>query len=215
MRDLEFAKGLKAPAAPLLRVGVKAGFEDTGGGGPLLAEACGAPEYLEPDASETFRTIDSGVRSRSDLAVTCTWYPFACKQRQPQELLTLQTYMQDLRDSSQVACKVALCSFWDSFTTPSYKDRLRQRRIRIVDFGECKLDAAVGKLIDQIYQLALYIILAMSSDKTSTADTNPQCFGLLARFLCYPYPVEMHWPKEQRQRIQPTARKLQTWRQHR
>ena len=71
-RDLEFAKGLKPPVAPLLRVGVKAGLEETGGGGPLFPVAGGAPEYLEPDASETFCTIDSGVRSRSDLAVTCT-----------------------------------------------------------------------------------------------------------------------------------------------
>ena len=75
---------------------MKAGLEDTGGGGPLLAEAWGAPEYLEPDASETFRTIDSGVRSRSDLAVTCTWYPFACEQGQLRKLLALSTYMQDL-----------------------------------------------------------------------------------------------------------------------
>lgn len=85
-----------------------------------------------------------------------------------------------------MACKVALCSFWYSFTTPAYKDRLRQRRIRVVDFGECKLDAAVGEFIDQIYQLTLYIMLAMASDKASTADTNPRCFGLSARFLCYP-----------------------------
>ena len=114
-----------------------------------------------------------------------------------------------------MACKVALCSFWYSFTTPPYEDRLRQRRIRIVDFGECKLDAAVGKFINQIYQLALYIMSVMPNHKVSPADTNPQCFGLSARFLCFPYPVEMHWPKERRQRRQPTVRMLKIWRQNR
>ena len=114
-----------------------------------------------------------------------------------------------------MACKVAFCSFWNSFTTPPYKDRLRQRRIRVVDFGECKLDAAVGKFINEIYQLTLYIILAMPNEKVITADTDPQCFGLSARFLCYPYPAEMHWPKERRQRTQPTVRTLKIWRQYR
>lgn len=41
--------------------------------GPLLLWAGPPLEYLEPDASETFSTIDSGVRSRSERAVTWTW----------------------------------------------------------------------------------------------------------------------------------------------
>lgn len=50
---LEPAKGLKPPVAPLLRVGLNAGLEATGGGGPLLA-GVDPPEYFEPEASETF-----------------------------------------------------------------------------------------------------------------------------------------------------------------
>lgn len=67
---LDAPKGLKPAPPPLLRVGVKAGLDDTGGGGP--DDAVGAPEYLEPDASDTFCTMPSGVRSRSDRAVICT-----------------------------------------------------------------------------------------------------------------------------------------------
>lgn len=67
-------KGLKRlPPPPLLRVGVKTGFEDTGGWGPLLLEDAAPAEYLEPEASDTFWTIDSGVRSRSERAVIWTW----------------------------------------------------------------------------------------------------------------------------------------------
>lgn len=50
----ELANGLKALVPPLLRVGVKAGFERTGGGGPPAAVGTDPPEYLEPDASDTF-----------------------------------------------------------------------------------------------------------------------------------------------------------------
>ena len=46
--------GLNPLAAALLRVGLKAGFEETGGGGALAVDVAGAPPYLEPDASETF-----------------------------------------------------------------------------------------------------------------------------------------------------------------
>lgn len=65
------AKGLNAPA-PLFCVGVNAGLEGGGGGPPEVVDG-EAPEYLDPDASATFWTIDSGVRSRSDRAVICTW----------------------------------------------------------------------------------------------------------------------------------------------
>ncbi len=65
-------KGLKTPPLALLREGVKTGFDETGGGGPLLAATIPPPEYFEPDASDTFWTIDSGVRSRSERAVICT-----------------------------------------------------------------------------------------------------------------------------------------------
>lgn len=67
------AKGLKPPPPALLRVGVKAGLEETGGGGPLLLGSDPPPEYLEPEASDTFLMMDSGVRSRSDRAVIWTW----------------------------------------------------------------------------------------------------------------------------------------------
>ena len=69
---LEPARGLKAAAPALLRVGVKAGFEEMGGGGAFAVPADDPPPYLEPEASETFWIIDSGVRSRSDRAVICT-----------------------------------------------------------------------------------------------------------------------------------------------
>ena len=63
------AKGLNPRAPPVLRVGVKTGFDAAGGGGPL-GVACGVPaEYFEPDASATFWTMPSGVRSRSERAV--------------------------------------------------------------------------------------------------------------------------------------------------
>lgn len=70
--SLEFARGLKEELPPV-RVGVKAGFEETGGAGPVEAEGALPAEYLEPDASATFCTMPSGVRSRSDRAVIWTW----------------------------------------------------------------------------------------------------------------------------------------------
>lgn len=53
-----------------------AGLDDGAGG--FGADAGGAvgileDEYLAPEASPTFWTIDSGERSDSDRAVTCTW----------------------------------------------------------------------------------------------------------------------------------------------
>jgi hypothetical protein len=59
--------GLKPPPPPT-RVGVKAGFEVTGGGGPRNPGAV-AGEYFEPEESATFCIMPSGVRSRSDRAV--------------------------------------------------------------------------------------------------------------------------------------------------
>jgi hypothetical protein len=71
--DLELAKGLKLDAPPD-RVGLKAGLEVTGGGGPDDGGGAALPaEYLAPDASATFCTMLSGVRSRSDRAVIWTW----------------------------------------------------------------------------------------------------------------------------------------------
>jgi hypothetical protein len=62
-------RGLK-PEPPLPEiVGVKTGLEEMGGGGPSDFGIELAPEYFEPEASATFCTIASGVRSRSDLAV--------------------------------------------------------------------------------------------------------------------------------------------------
>jgi hypothetical protein len=58
-------------------VGVKTGFFAATGGGPREAGTSGAPPYLAPDASATFSTILSGVRSASERAVTWTWYPYA------------------------------------------------------------------------------------------------------------------------------------------
>lgn len=73
VRDRE-ASGLKPLEPPPTEVGVKTGFEETGGEGPLdKAAGVLSPEYLDPDASATFRTMPSGERSLSDLAVTCTW----------------------------------------------------------------------------------------------------------------------------------------------
>ena len=57
----------------LLWVGVKAGFEDTGGRGAAAVEEELPPEYFEPEASDTFCTMDSGVKSRSERAVIWTW----------------------------------------------------------------------------------------------------------------------------------------------
>lgn len=48
------------------------GLEDTLTGG----WASEAAEYLAPDASATFCTIPSGVKSLSERAVICTWYPY-------------------------------------------------------------------------------------------------------------------------------------------
>ena len=56
---------------------MKAGFEDTGGAGPAAGAGALPTEYFEPDASATFWTMPSGVRSRSDRAVIWTWYPYA------------------------------------------------------------------------------------------------------------------------------------------
>lgn len=64
--------GLKAAEPPPTRVGWKTGFDATGGGPPLLAGAFGPPPYFAPDASATFCVMLSGVRSRSERAVTCT-----------------------------------------------------------------------------------------------------------------------------------------------
>lgn len=63
------AKGLKAAEPPLLLVGMKAGFEEAGGGGLLDTAGPLPAEYFDPDASQTFCTIPSGVRSRSDRAI--------------------------------------------------------------------------------------------------------------------------------------------------
>ena len=59
--------GLKLPPPPI-RVGVKTGFEVTGGGGPRDPGIV-ADEYFEPEASATFCIILSGLRSWSDRAV--------------------------------------------------------------------------------------------------------------------------------------------------
>jgi len=68
-RDRELASGLKA-ALPPDRVGLKAGFEVMGGGPVDVFTGAALPaEYFAPEASETFCTIPSGVRSRSDRAV--------------------------------------------------------------------------------------------------------------------------------------------------
>ena len=71
--DLELAKGLKLEV-PLERVGLKTGLEANGGGGPEDAGG-GAllEEYFAPEASATFLTMLSGVRSRSERAVIWTW----------------------------------------------------------------------------------------------------------------------------------------------
>lgn len=59
------------PAAPPTRDGVKTGFDATGGGGlDEPSEPVLSPEYLDPDASATFRTMPSGDRSLSVRAVT-------------------------------------------------------------------------------------------------------------------------------------------------
>lgn len=71
--DLDPAKGLKPPTPPDL-VGLKAGLEATGGAGPEDGvEAALLEEYFAPEASATFFTMPSGVRSRSDRAVIWTW----------------------------------------------------------------------------------------------------------------------------------------------
>lgn len=70
--DLELAKGLNPAPAPDL-VGVNAGFEATGGGGPEDGGGALPAEYFAPEESATFCTIPSGVRSRSDRAVIWTW----------------------------------------------------------------------------------------------------------------------------------------------
>jgi hypothetical protein len=64
------------PDAPPDRVGVKTGLDAGGLGGPDAAGG-GAEleEYLAPEASATFCTMPSGVRSESDRAVIWTWYP--------------------------------------------------------------------------------------------------------------------------------------------
>ena len=63
-------RGLYPPAPPVLRVGVKAGFDEIGGGGPAEpGVGVAPPEYFDPDASDTFWTMPSGVRSLSDRAV--------------------------------------------------------------------------------------------------------------------------------------------------
>jgi hypothetical protein len=70
---LELANGLK-PEFPPDRVGLNAGLDAVGGGGPEDDGAGADPaEYFAPDASATFWTMLSGLRSRSERAVTWTW----------------------------------------------------------------------------------------------------------------------------------------------
>ena len=58
-------------------MGLNTGLDATAGFGAAAGAAEALPaEYFEPDASATFWTIPSGVRSRSDRAVTWTWYPY-------------------------------------------------------------------------------------------------------------------------------------------
>jgi hypothetical protein len=52
---------------------VKTGFFAATGGGPPEEGTFPPPEYLAPDASDTFCTILSGLRSASERAVTWTW----------------------------------------------------------------------------------------------------------------------------------------------
>lgn len=67
------ARGLNPVPAPDL-VGVNAGFEVTGGGGPEEDGGGALPaEYFAPEASSTFCIMPSGVRSRSERAVIWTW----------------------------------------------------------------------------------------------------------------------------------------------
>ena len=74
-RERELAKGLK-PTFPDDRVGLKTGFDAVGGGALLGGAVVELPaEYFAPEASATFWTMLSGVRSRSDRAVIWTWYP--------------------------------------------------------------------------------------------------------------------------------------------
>lgn len=56
-----------------------------------------------------------------------------------------------------MACKVALRPLWDTFAAPSDEYILRQRRIRVPDFDEGELNFAVGKFIDEIRQLPLWL----------------------------------------------------------
>ena len=69
---LELANGLK-PEVAVDRVGLKAGFDASGGGSEDGVGATLPAEYLAPDASATFLTMPSGVRSRSERAVIWTW----------------------------------------------------------------------------------------------------------------------------------------------
>jgi hypothetical protein len=66
---LELANGLKLELPPD-RVGLKAGLFAGGGGPDDEGDGALPAEYFAPDASATFCTIPSGVRSRSERAVT-------------------------------------------------------------------------------------------------------------------------------------------------
>lgn len=66
---LERPNGLNPEPPPPVCVGVKTGFFAATGGGPPEG-MFGPPEYLAPDASETFWMIFSGERSASERAVT-------------------------------------------------------------------------------------------------------------------------------------------------
>jgi hypothetical protein len=70
---LERPRGLNPEPPPPTDVGVKTGFLDATGGGPLEEGMLGPPEYFAPEASATFWMILSGVRSASERAVTWTW----------------------------------------------------------------------------------------------------------------------------------------------
>lgn len=63
--------------------------------------------------------------------------------------------MQKLRDGSQVAGKVTLCPFRNTFTAPGDEDILGETGVRVSDLDIGELYSSFREFVDQVYQFAL------------------------------------------------------------
>ena len=63
--------------------------------------------------------------------------------------------MKQLLNGSQMAGKVALCPFRHTFTAPRDQNTLGKTAVGILDFCKSKLNATVGKVLNELLELTL------------------------------------------------------------